>query len=35
LAPHPEPAGVDTYVRRILVNTQRSFWRRRRVQELS
>jgi RNA polymerase sigma-70 factor (sigma-E family) len=29
-----EPAGVDTYVRRILVNTQRSFWRRRRVQEL-
>jgi RNA polymerase sigma-70 factor (sigma-E family) len=29
-----EPAGVDTYVRRVLVNTQRSFWRRRRVQEL-
>ena len=29
-----EPAGVDTYVRRILVNTQRSFWRRRRVREL-
>jgi RNA polymerase sigma-70 factor (sigma-E family) len=29
-----EPAGVDTYVRRILVNTQRSFWRRRRVHEL-
>ena len=29
-----EPAGVDTYVRRILVNTQRSFWRRRRVEEL-
>jgi len=29
-----EPAGVDTYVRRVLVNTQRSCWRRRRVQEL-
>jgi RNA polymerase sigma-70 factor (sigma-E family) len=29
-----EPAGVDAYVRRILVNTQRSFWRRRRVHEL-
>ena len=29
-----EPAGVDTYVRRILVNTQRSLWRRRRVKEL-
>jgi RNA polymerase sigma factor (sigma-70 family) len=25
---------VDAYVRRILVNTQRSFWRRRRVHEL-
>ena len=29
-----EPAGVDAYVRRILINTQRSFWRRRRVHEL-
>ena len=29
-----EPAGADTYVRRILVNTQRSIWRRRRVHEL-
>jgi DNA-directed RNA polymerase specialized sigma24 family protein len=25
-----EPAGVDTYARRVLVSTQRSFWRRRR-----
>lgn len=29
-----EPAGVDAYVRRILINTQRSLWRRRRVAEL-
>lgn len=29
-----EPARADAYVRRTLVNTQRSFWRRRRVPEL-
>jgi RNA polymerase sigma-70 factor (sigma-E family) len=29
-----EPAGVDAYVRRTLINTQRSSWRRRRVPEL-
>ena len=29
-----EPSAVDSYVRRTLVNTNRSFWRRRRVPEV-